>query len=89
MIHVRTDAWVDESTGEHSMGRIACGLAELPPGDTFYFEADSGAWLTADCPTCNPGGPKRLGTPISQLSGRPGHPGFEAFRGIAESWGHE
>ncbi len=30
-----------------------------------------------------------LGTPISKLSGRPGHPGFEAFRRIAKSWGYD
>lgn len=33
--------------------------------------------------------PSRLGTPISQLSGRPGHPGFERFDQIARSWGYE
>ncbi len=31
----------------------------------------------------------RLGTPISQLSGRPGHPGFERFCAIGRSWGYE
>lgn len=30
----------------------------------------------------------RGGTPISQLSGRPGHPGFRDFCRIAESWGY-
>jgi hypothetical protein len=69
--------------------RIRCGLVAMPAGDTMFFEGDSGAWLRADCEGCNPGGPKRLGTPISQLSGRPGHAGFEAFRDIAASWGYE
>ena len=36
-----------------------------------------------------PGGPKLLGTPISQLSGRPGHTGFGAFSDIAASWGYD
>jgi hypothetical protein len=31
----------------------------------------------------------RLGTPIRQLSGRPGHPGFEQFKAIAASWGYD
>lgn len=31
----------------------------------------------------------RIGTPISQLSGRPGHPGYERFKSIAASWGYE
>lgn len=30
-----------------------------------------------------------LGTPMSQISGRPGHQGFEEFCRIAKSWGHE
>lgn len=29
------------------------------------------------------------GTPISQLSGRPGHPGYEEFKRIAQSWGYD
>lgn len=30
-----------------------------------------------------------LGTPISELSGRPGEPGYERFRDIAASWGYD
>ena len=32
---------------------------------------------------------ERLGTPISELSGRPGHPGYAEFCRIARSWGYE
>lgn len=32
---------------------------------------------------------KPLGTPISQLSGRPGEPGYEEFCRIAKSWGFD
>lgn len=35
----------------------------------------------------DPGNP--IGTPASELSGRPGHPGFEEFKRIARSWGHD
>jgi len=87
--HLRVDAWVDEHSGEYNSGRIACGLEVLPDGDKAVFEAESYAYHAADCQQCNPGGPKQYGTPISQLSGRPGRPGFEAFRSIAESWGYE
>lgn len=31
----------------------------------------------------------RLGTPISQLSGRPGFPGYDEFKRIARSWGYD
>jgi hypothetical protein len=30
-----------------------------------------------------------IGTPLSEISGRPGHPGYERFCAIARSWGHE
>jgi hypothetical protein len=30
----------------------------------------------------------RIGTPISQLSGRSGHPGYAEFVRIAKSWGY-
>lgn len=32
---------------------------------------------------------KPLGTPISELSGRPGQPGYAEFCRIAKSWGHD
>lgn len=32
---------------------------------------------------------KLLGTPISELSGRPGLPGFGAFCDLAASWGYD
>jgi hypothetical protein len=31
----------------------------------------------------------RLGTPLSQLSGRPGHHGYDRFCAIAASWGFD
>lgn len=84
MIHIRID-----HQAENSKRRFACGLGpELPPGDEYYFEGE-GLAVLADCPGCNPGGPRKLGTPISQLSGRPGHPGFERFSEIARSWGYD
>jgi len=30
----------------------------------------------------------QVGTPLSELSGRPGHPGFDRFCAIAASWGY-
>ena len=84
MIHIRID---DES--ENSKRRFACGIGpELPEGDKYFFFGESQADF-ADCPGCDPSGPRRLGTPISELSGRPGHPGFEEFKRIAASWGYD
>jgi hypothetical protein len=81
MIHIR-----DDDSNDNSKRHFVCGITELPKGDSWYFENEFGA-LGADCPTCNPGGPNH-GTPITQLSGRPGHKGFEEFSRIAESWGY-
>ena len=84
MIHIRID---DEEL--NSKRRFACGLGpDLPKGDVYYFQNEAAA-DRADCPGCNPAGPRRLGTPISQLSGRPGQPGYDEFCRIARSWGYE
>lgn len=83
MIHIRVD---DEEL--NSKRRFGCGIGpDLPEGDTYFFAAERLATARSDCPGCNPC-PDPLGTPISQLSGRPGHPGFERFCEIAESWGY-
>lgn len=84
MIHIRTD---DEEL--NSKRKFACGIGpELPEGDQYYFESERLADF-ADCPGCNPAGPRKLGTPLSQLSGRIGEPGYAEFCRIARSWGYE
>lgn len=84
MIRIRTD-----DNGMNKDAQFACGIPwPLPTGDKYWFEGERGA-DRADCPKCNPGGPRQLGTPISQLSGRPGHPGYDRFIAIAKSWGYD
>lgn len=84
MIHIRIDSEIG-----NSKRKFACGIGpELPKGDTYFFETEVQS-DSADCPGCNPAGPRQLGTPISELSGRPGHPGYERFAAIARSWGFE
>lgn len=92
-LHIRID------DAEHSPRQFACGIGpELPADDVYFFEAEpiarSAAYLSSHpeveaCPGCFPDGKPQLGTPISQLSGRPGHPGYDEFCRIAQSWGHE
>ena len=88
MIHIR----VDESP-LNSQRRFACGIGPaLPKGDIYYFEHESrwaGLHDEPVCPGCFPAGKPQIGTPLSQLSGRPGHPGYAEFCRIAESWGHD
>ena len=84
MIHIRID-----NAELNRDAKFACGIAwPLPGGDKYYHASESAADRLADCPKCNPH-PRQLGTPIGQLSGRPGHPGFEQFRAIAQSWGYD
>ena len=83
MIHIR----IDNSDNAHR--KMACGIGpELPPGDVYFFASERQA-ERSDCPGCNPAGPRQLGTPLSQLSGRPGEPGYQEFKRIAQSWGYE
>jgi hypothetical protein len=84
MIHIRIDDYP-----ENSKRKFACGIGpELPAGDTYFFAAESCADRLADCPGCNPT-PRKFGTPLSQLSGQPGNPGYAEFVRLARSWGHE
>lgn len=85
MIHIRID---DSELNADAV--MACGisLADLrSAGDKYFWSSESAADRLADCPKCNPHR-RQLGTPISQLSGRPGHPGYEEFCRISNSWGY-
>jgi hypothetical protein len=93
MIHIRID---DEEM--NASARFACGLGwPLPTGDMYFFAAEGhrlGAYFCLHpeqepCPGCFPEGRPSFGTPISQLSGRPGSPGYEKFKQIAASWGYD
>lgn len=84
MRHIRTD-----SQSDNRRRVFACGVGPmLPAGDTYVFVAEVGLHHTVDCPGCLQGR-RPLGTPITELSGRPGHLGYEKFKRIAESWGYE
>ena len=86
MIHIRTD-----HNELNSDAVYVCGIttAELRArGDAAYHRDESASDWGADCPKCNPNR-RQLGTPISELSGRPGHPGFDRFCEIARTWGYD
>jgi hypothetical protein len=88
MIHVRTD-----DHPENSRRTFACGIGpELPAGDIYFFEGEArraGFRSEEVCPGCYPDGKPQIGTPIDELSGRPRHPGYEKFKAIARTWGHD
>lgn len=89
VLHIR-----EESYGApNDQARMLCGMRwPLPNGHKYFFEAETGNQFRlnrVNCPGCNPAGVRPIGTPLSQLSGRPGHPGFAEFTRIARSYGHE
>lgn len=89
MIHIRVD-----EQDLNSERRFACGLGpDLPAGDTYRFLAETANPFIlhdVDCQKCNPGRGEapHASTPLSRVSGRPGHPGYDEFVRIAESWGY-
>ena len=86
MIHLRLDG-----AELNKDAKMRCGLGwPLPEGDKYVFEAEISLHRMIDCPGCNGGKPPReLGTPISELSGQPGRPGYDRFCEIARSWGYD
>jgi hypothetical protein len=84
MRHIRVDNEV-----ENSKRKFACGIGpSLPVGDTYVFAGEVGLHSTVDCPECSPN-LMPPGTPLSELSGRSGHKGYERFVEIANSWGYD
>ena len=84
-MHLRVD-----NEEKNSERKFACGIGpELPLGDQYMFGDELSAPYRIDCPGCNPSGPKKYGTLLSELSGRPGQPGYEEFCYIAKSWGYD
>lgn len=74
---------------DYSVGISAgwyCDACDLPVGDDGRREPLEGDVGIGPLPRA-PGKP--LGTPLSQLSGRPGQPGYDEFVRIAKSWGFD
>lgn len=67
-----------------------CTHQELRDGEHWYCFKNNGVPATGkpvwhrEADLC-----LRIGTPLSQLSGRPGTRGFERFVEIGESWGYD
>lgn len=84
-----TCVWANDQWEELNSRLVTeCGIkcTELPAGRYVQYSGEPEYGIT--CPACGPGW-RPLGTPISQLSGRPGEPGYEEFTRIARSWGYD
>ncbi len=55
------------------------GVAEHEAGESEPLEGDVQISFASE----------PIGTPASEISGRPGHPGFGEFKRIARSWGYD
>lgn len=61
-----------------------CSACDLGIGDDGHYEPMEGDVGILPSPRTEP-----IGTPLSQLSGRPGHPGFDEFCRIAKTYGFD
>lgn len=61
----------------------ACDLGVSDDGNGHYHEDDVGI------PPALPRQDGKIGTPLSELSGQPGKPGFAEFCRIARSWEYD
>lgn len=89
MVHLRVD--IEYYTMDplfRTMGtrQMACGMRQLADGHA-WVEDRLTSCLHVTCPLCLPEC-QQLGTPISQISGRPGTDSYGKFIAIAESWGY-
>lgn len=63
-----------------------CDACDLAVGDDGHYEPMEGDMAIGPAPRRLD---SQIGTPISELSGQPGHPGYAEFCRIARSWGYD
>jgi hypothetical protein len=81
-----SDSYEPDDPSVGVLGGWYCNACDLAIGDDGDYEP-FGDEVSIAAPPREPG--ERVGTPISELSGRPGHPGFAEFCRIAKSWGYD
>lgn len=80
-----SDSYEPDDSSVGIIGGYYCDACDLAVDDEGYQPMDDDV-VIAPAPR-DPDKP--LGTPLSELSGRPGHPGYAEFCRIAKSWGHD
>lgn len=81
-----SDSYQDDDPSVGIQGGYYCDACDLPvERDDYEPMEDDVAIIGA----AEARGDRPLGTPISELSGRPGTPGLDEFCRIARSWGYD
>ena len=81
-----SDSYQEDEPDVGIVGGYYCDACDLPVdgGDYEPMEGDVPIMTATEAR-----GDKPLGTPLSEVSGRPGHPGYAEWCRISKSWGHE
>lgn len=79
-----SDSYEPDDPSVGIVGGYYCDACDLGVAD----DGADRAPLEGDVPIA-PTAAEQRSTPISQISGRPGHPGYEEFCRIARSWGYD
>jgi len=79
-----SDSYQEDDPSVGIQGGYYCEACDLPVDDDYEPHEDDVPLTFAAAPE-----PRQIGTPLSELSGRPGHLGFDAFVRIAKSWGYD
>lgn len=80
-----SDSYEPDDWSVGIVGGYYCGTCDLAVGEDDHqpMEDDVAIGPAPRDPA------KPIGTPLSELSGRPGHPGYAEFCRIAKSWGYD
>ena len=80
-----SDSYEPDDPSVGIVGGYCCDTCDLAVGEDSYEPQDGDVGLGPP-----PRDRRHTGrTPISELSGRSGHPGYEEFKRIAKSWGYD
>lgn len=82
-----TDSWQDDEPDVGIVGGWYCEACDTGYGEHELGDVGHDDDVIVAPPARDPSQP--IGIPISQLSGRPGHAGYDAWLRLCKSWGHE
>ena len=82
-----SDSWQDDEPDVGVIGGWYCDACDVGYAEHELSDCGSDDDVIVAAPPRDPSQP--IGVPVSQLSGRPGQPGYNEWLRISKSWGHE